>query len=304
VDSAPAAAIDLGTNTALLVVGRRGENSSIEILQDAHAIVRLGEGVDRRGMLTPAAIERAIVQIEKYVAQARALGAQHIAAWGTSALRDASNRQVLIEGVKRACAIDLGVLSGADEAKLTFRGAAFAMDLPASYGVIDIGGGSTEVAFGTSKGLEAFSSLDIGAVRLSERFFPHLPPSPAQLHAAQTTIESALEMLFAYPGRTPLVGVAGTATTLGALAAGLDRFDDSALNGYFLTTARTSALTDHLLSLSLAAICSQSAIGPARADIIGAGSLILKTFLQKYQCPGLYISTRGIRYGLLEKMLS
>jgi len=295
--------IDLGTNTVLMVTGRRRMDGSVEVLDDAHGIARMGQGVDAEPRILSEAVERVCGFLEEYRSRAHALGASSIRAYGTSALRDAVNKEEFIGHVRQKVGIELCVLPGSEEARLTFIGAAFGLSLPSRYGVIDIGGGSTELALGAGNGVEKSTSVDIGAVRLTERHFPYLPPTPGHLAAARETIDNSLEQFFPFPPDVSLVGVAGTVTTLGAIDRGIEQFDADALNGHFLDTSRIAELSSHLLSLPQREICSIPQVSQQRADIISAGALILLLALQKWECPGLYVSTRGIRYGLLLREL-
>ena len=295
--------IDLGTNTVLMVTGRVGPEGTVEILDDAHAIARLGQGVDARRRILPEAIDRVCKVLQGYRERARALGAEQISAHGTSALRDAANKAEFIARVRQATGIDLTEVPGAEEARLTFAGAGFGLDLPGRYAVLDIGGGSTELAIGTTACLEQSGSVNVGAVRLTERFFPRLPPTPAQREAARSMILSELGRLPSYPDGVGLVGVAGTASTLGAMDKGLEHFDAEELNGHFLNQDRVEQLATWLLSLPLSRIRQIPQVHQQRADIIGAGALILQSALQMFRCPGLTVSTRGIRYGLLVEAL-
>lgn len=297
------AVVDLGTNTVLMLTGRRRIDGSVEVLDDAHAIARLGAGVDARRRILPEAIDRLCGFLSSYRDRARSLGASEITAYGTSALRDAANREEFIAHVRKEVGIELREVSGEDEARLTFTGAVFGLDLPCRYGVIDIGGGSTELAVGTADHLERHQSLDVGAVRISERHFPQLPPTPKQREAAEKTIQRLLARLFPYPQDVPLVGVAGTVTTLGAIDKEIEEFDAEELNGHFLERSRIEELSDRLLSLSHDQIQAIPQVNEQRADIIGAGTLILRHALSQCKCPGLIVSTRGIRYGLLLQAL-
>lgn len=298
------AVIDLGTNTILMVTGRRGADGSIEILDDAHAIARLGKDVDARRRIGPETMTRVCSFLHSYRRRARSFGARRVTAYGTSALRDASNKAAFIELVKAETGIDLVELSGEQEARLTFAGAGFGLDLPQRYGVLDIGGGSTELAIGSKERVERFQSVDVGAVRIAERYFTVLPPPLAMRQRAAATVREALGSLFPYPSRVALVGVAGTATTLGAIDAKAARFDAEDLNGHFLTRSRVEELAACLLSLSLAETRNIPQVAEARADIIAAGALILGQALKIFECPGLIVSTRGTRYGLLERAFS
>ena len=306
-NSSPAAAVDLGTNTILMVVGRRRSPrpDDIEILDDAHAIARLGQGVDAERRIQPEAIDRVCDCLLRYRDRAAGVGANRIRAYGTSALRDATNRREFTADVAVRTGVELVELSGAEEARLTFRGAAFGLDLPERYGVVDIGGGSTELALGNRDGtVEQSISVDVGAVRVSERFFPSLPPSPQQASGAKEMIAGVLADLFEVPSRIPVVGVAGTVTTLGALDRGTERFDSAELDGHILTRSRVGRLSDMLLGSGLDEIRAFPQVSEQRADIITAGSLILRRFLEQSDLPAVTVSTRGIRYGLLQQMLS
>ena len=297
------AIIDLGTNTILMVVGRLQADGKTEILADLHAIARLGKGVDAKGHILPETLERVGEFFQDYKKRALSLGADQISAFGTSALRDAANREDFIASIKRLSGIEVFTLSGREEARLTFAGAGFGIELPKCYCVLDIGGGSTELAYGSHGHVQQLASVDLGAVRITERHFDRLPPSSAQLEAARATIREQLGKLFTYPAGVALVGVAGTATTIGALASGVEDFNAASLNGHILPQSKVAKITAYLATLELERIRAIRQIHPQRADIITAGALILSTALDLFQCSELIVSTRGIRYGLLARAL-
>jgi len=296
-------AIDVGTNTVLMVSGRRLDDGHLEIVDDVHGIARLGQGVDAERHVRPEAVQRLCGMLVGYRRRASELGAVVIRAFGTSALRDAANRDEVIAEVARRTQVKLSVVSGAEEARLTFTGAAFGLDLPLRYAVVDIGGGSTELAMGSRGQVEASASVDTGAVRITEQHFPQLPPRPLEIETALSTIRAALSDLPAMPEGVPLVGVAGTVTTLGAIDMGNLRFDAESLNGHRVPRQRVEELCAILLSQTVDEIRAVPQINEQRADIISAGALILRTFLRERECPEVVVSTRGIRYGLLEAML-
>ncbi|MBN98778.1 MAG: hypothetical protein CME16_05940 [Gemmatimonadetes bacterium] len=297
------AIIDLGTNTILMVVGRLQADGKTEILADLHAIARLGKGVDAKGHILPETLERVGEFFQDYKKRALSLGADQISAFGTSALRDAANREDFIASIKRLSGIEVFTLSGREEARLTFAGAGFGIELPKCYCVLDIGGGSTELAYGSHGHVQQLASVDLGALRITERHFDRLPPSSAQLEAARATIREQLGKLFTYPAGVALVGVAGTATTIGALASGVEDFNAASLNGHILPQSKVAEITAYLATLELERIRAIRQIHPQRADIITAGALILSTALDLFQCSELIVSTRGIRYGLLARAL-
>lgn len=297
-------AIDLGTNTILMVTGRIEDNGTVDILDDTHAIARLGKGVDTARRILPETIDRVCALLSDYRRRAEHLGAVRVRAYGTSALRDAANKTEFVAAAQAQAGVELVELSGDDEARYTFAGAAFGLELPPHYAVIDIGGGSTELAVGSEGRVERSQSVDVGAVRVTERHFPQLPPTATQQHDAEAMIRGILDSLFLLPPKIHLIGVAGTVTTLGAIDAGAPRFDTRDIDGHLLSRAAVKALSSRLLTMEYDAIRAWPQVEDQRADIIGAGSLILRTFLESRNLPGVTVSTRGIRYGLLLEMLS
>jgi len=308
--SSPMAAIDLGTNTILMVVGRRirddlAQDDQVEILDDAHVIARMGKGVDEHRRVQPETIDRVCQFLRNYRIRAEALGAQRVCAFGTSALRDAANQAQVIEAAGQQAGVDLVEVSGLDEARLTFQGAAFGLQVPSRYAVIDIGGGSTEVAVGTAVGqVDASQSVDVGAVRVTERFFSQLPPTPQQIAQAREMILAILADLPVSARDVALVGVAGTVTTLGAIDTQAPTFDAASINGHVLSLDAVRDIAGRLLSLPHEQIQSIPQISDQRADIISAGALILQLYMELSGHEQLIVSTRGIRYGLLLDMLA
>ena len=252
-----ASAIDLGTNTILMVTGRRDGDGKLQILDDAHAIARLGKGVDAAGVIQDETAARVCGLLTSYRERAQSFGARTIRAFGTSALRDAANKEAFVGRVWRETGIELTEISGHQEAQLTFEGAAFGLDLPRCYAVLDIGGGSTELAAGCGGTLTASASVDIGAVRVTERCFPELPPTAVAIEKATRMIDHAFDGLFELPTACDaIVGVAGTATTLGAIDAGIERFDAEELNGHYLDRRRVAEIGAALMSASLRCLSS------------------------------------------------
>jgi exopolyphosphatase/guanosine-5'-triphosphate,3'-diphosphate pyrophosphatase len=292
--------IDIGTNTILMVTCSVDEDGRITILGDEHEIARLGKGVDASRTIMPETFDRVAVYLNGYVDTARSLGSERIIAFGTSALRDARNREEFIMAMFARTGIHIEILSGKDEAELTYRGAFFGLDLHARHrGVIDIGGGSTEIASGGTKHPHRSISLDIGAVRITERFFPELPPSNAQLASARTFVRDALAQAFDLPGETVVVGVAGTVTTLGAISIGQTDFKAEALNSVHLAAEKISEITAHLATLTQAQTASTPGVHPGRADVLLGGAIVLDEFMRRYTLEEIIVSTRGVRYGVM-----
>ena len=299
IPAGPLATIDVGTNTALLLVAtvRQGR---LHILHEEERFVRLGEGVDASGCITAAALGRLVAVLRDYRAKAEALGAtQHWVA-GTSASRDAENKDALIASVRRETGLEYKILTGEEEAVLSFAGVTSALEGHSTpCAVIDIGGGSTEVIVGRPGGsVVRRYSLDVGAVRLTERFFRSAPPAPGEVEKAEAFVVGLLDALeVKLDAGMPLIGAAGTVTGLARVRDGRPRTvsHDAAP----LTAAQVRSWRHRLLRLSTAEV---TALNPSvmrgRADVFPAGVLILDAVLQRYGLPACGVSARGLRHGL------
>ncbi len=223
------AAVDCGTNTVkLLVADIDPEASTQHTLVREMRIVRLGQDVDRTGRLADAALARLFAAVDEYAATVAAHGVDAVRFVATSAVRDAGNVDVFARGIRERLGVDPEVVSGDEEAELSYDGATRSLsDVPSPIAVLDIGGGSTELILGNAHGhVHAAQSLDIGSVRLTERLMPSDPPTPDEVEAATRVVDEALDTLPSYgvhvgDART-LVGTAGTVTTVAALLLGLD----------------------------------------------------------------------------------
>ena len=276
------AAIDCGTNSIRLLIADIDGNNFREILRDME-IVRLGQGVDQTGQFHPDAIARTLAAVDKFAAEIAKRGVEKIRFCATSATRDATNRHLFVDGVRERLGIELEVISGDEEAALSFAGAI--KDLDPSNGpflVVDIGGGSTEFVFGTST-VEAARSVNIGCVRMSERHFASDPATPEQIEAARTDIQAAIAQAAAVVPITKaktLVAVAGTATTVAAAALDLPEYDR-----YAIHLSRISAQQTHDAATMFATKTREQRISlgymhPGRVDVIAAGSLVLSEIMK------------------------
>jgi exopolyphosphatase/guanosine-5'-triphosphate,3'-diphosphate pyrophosphatase len=293
-------AIDIGTNTILMVTARVDDDRSVHILGDEHAIARLGKGVDEHRMISDETVDRVTGFLERYQRIAMSLGSERIVAFGTSALRDARNRDEFIATMKERTGISIEVLSGTEEAELTYRGALFGLDPAAERRVVlDIGGGSTEIAVGAGNNLEQSTSIDVGAVRITERFFTALPPLVGEFAHAREFARDALAECFDLPEEFTAIGVAGTVTTLAAMDAGMDTFNAEELNGYVLNASRISRMTSRLAELSVEQVAAFPQVPLERADVLLGGAVILDEFMHRYRLERMVVSTRGVRYGML-----
>ncbi len=293
------ATIDIGTNTVLLLVADVEEREVIRTLVYEQRVPRLGAGVDARRALEADAIARVTGVLSEYREFIERHAAEAVAVCGTSAVRDASNRDVLAARIRNETGFELEVLTGEDEAHWTYVGARSGLPGTGRTTVIDIGGGSTEITLGGAQEIEARISLDIGSVRLTERCFRHDPPTPSELETAIEIVENEIDRAARFPftGST-LVGVAGTATTLAILAQGLRSFDVRAVTNFHLTREATEELFRRLRSMPSAAIRDLSNVMEGRHDVIVAGSLILREILAHFRFDELVVSERGLRYGL------
>ena len=271
------AAIDCGTNSIRLLIADITEGNFKEVVRGME-IVRLGQGVDQTKMFHPDAIERTLGEVEKFTKQITNKGVEKIRFCATSATRDATNRAVFIDGVRKILGVEVEVIPGDEEAKLSYIGATKELQQSdAPFLVVDIGGGSTEFVYG-DKDVIAAKSVNIGCVRMSERHLNTQPPTMAQVAQAIVDIDLAITQAAAVVPITQaktLVAVAGTATTVAAAALELDKYDR-----HLIHLSRISAQSVHKVAGLFQSMNKQelAAIGymhPGRVDVITAGALVL-----------------------------
>ncbi len=276
------AAIDCGTNSIRLLIADIDGSNFREVVRDME-IVRLGQGVDQTGQFHPDAITRTLAAVDKFAAEIAKRGVEKIRFCATSATRDATNRHLFVDGVRERLGIELEVITGDEEAALSFAGAI--NDLDPSIGpflVVDIGGGSTEFVFGTST-VEAARSVNIGCVRMSERHFANDPATPEQIELARTDIKAAIAIAAAVVPITKaktLVAVAGTATTVAAAALGLTEYDRYTIHLSRISAAQVHDSSAMFLSKNREERVSLGYMHPGRVDVIGAGSLVLSEIMK------------------------
>jgi exopolyphosphatase/guanosine-5'-triphosphate,3'-diphosphate pyrophosphatase len=283
------AAVDLGTNTTRLIVADVAEGRVDEVVRRT-TITRLGEGVDARRRLLPAPIARVRNVLSEYRREAESLGAERALLIATSAVRDAENGEAFLGEIEWSYGFTTRLLTGSEEAELSFRGATLERGDPDGVLVVDIGGGSTELVtadFGVS--------LDLGSVRLTERFLNSDPPSGSELEACAAAARSLLEE------RVPrsvapreAVGVAGTVTSLAALDLGLERYDRTRVHGHRLSTTGVQRQLERLAALPLAQRHLIPALDPERAPVIVAGAVLLREVLERFGLDEIEVSERDI----------
>ena len=294
------AAVDCGTNSVrLLVTDLDGDRKS-----DVHRemrVVRLGQGVDRTGALAPEALERTRVALVDYAATCRQLGAERVRMVATSATRDARNRDEFRAMVQDVLGVAPEVVSGNEEAALSFDGATRGLD-PADgpFLVMDIGGGSTELVLGTASP-EAALSVDVGCVRLTERHLVDDPPTPAQVAAAEADVDAAVARGgAAVPverARTA-VGLAGSVTTVAAIALSLQAYDADRIHLSRITADDVAEVSSRLLAMTRKQRAALPVMHPGRVDVIGAGALVLATLVDRFALADVVVSEADILDGI------
>ena len=304
------AAVDCGTNSIrLLVADADPATGELVDLDRRMTIVRLGQGVDRTGRLAPEALQRTFAACREYAAIIKEHGAERLRFVATSASRDAENRDEFVRGVLDILGVEPEVISGDQEAAFSFTGATKELaggdHLPKPYLVVDIGGGSTEFVVGDDR-VGAARSVDIGCVRLTER---HLvrdgvvsdPPTEAQIAAMRADIEAALDLaeqtVPLREART-LVGLAGSVTTVSAIAQELPEYDSEAIHHSRVSHERVREITEWLLRSTHAERAAVPSMHPGRVDVIGAGALVLLSIMERIGAQEVVVSEHDILDGI------
>lgn len=297
------AAIDCGTNTIKLLIL---DHDDAELAREMR-MVRLGQGVDATGELAPDALKRAFATIDEYAAMIREQGVERVRFVATSATRDASNAGDFAVGVHQRLGIDPEVVTGAEEAALSFGGAVShlreAPIMPVL--VVDIGGGSTELIRGSSLTAPpgAAFSMQIGSVRLHERHLRTDPPTMDEVAACVRDIDTALDRCPVSPQRAgTVVGVAGTVTQLAAGVLDLTTYSREAIDQARLSVADLHGLVDRLLAMTVSERLALPWMHPGRADVIAAGGLILSRILRRSSVEHLVVSEADILDGIARSM--
>ncbi|MEU1017526.1 Ppx/GppA phosphatase family protein [Streptomyces sp. NPDC005900] len=309
------AAVDCGTNSIrLLVADADPVTGELRDLDRRMTIVRLGQDVDRTGRLAPEALERTFAACREYAEAIEAHGGvERVRFVATSASRDADNREEFVRGVLDILGVEPEVITGAQEAEFSFTGATRELagrdDLAGPYLVVDIGGGSTEFVVGTDS-VEAARSVDVGCVRMTER---HLvrdgavadPPSPERFAAVRADVEAALDLAEqAVPlkrART-LVGLAGSVTTVAAIALGLDTYDSRAIHHSRISYEQVAAIAERLMGATHAERAAIPVMHPGRVDVIAAGALVLLTIMDRTGAREVVVSEHDILDGIAHKV--
>lgn len=276
------AVIDTGTNSTRLLVAEVTGEAVREIVRQT-TITRLGEGVDLNGRLAAAAKKRVLECLVRYAATIGEVGVERALIIATSSVRDASNGPEFIQSMAHASSYDYRILTGEEEASLSFSGAAMDdFDEARNVMLFDVGGGSTEVVIGRSRRVEFAASMDLGCVRLKERFFHADPASPGEINRAAAYVDKKFEKSLTksqLAGLEETIAVAGTVTTLAAVDLGLETYDRDMVHGHVLTKARVNIMLDMFSGMTISQRLLMPVMEEGRADVIVAGALIVSRLL-------------------------
>lgn len=298
------ASIDIGTNTILLLIAEVNQGK-MKTLLDTETIVRLGEGVHEKGLLLESAMERGFQTLKGYLKKCQEMEVRKIFAVGTSALREAKNNGFFLQKVKEQFGLEIEVISGEEEARLSFLAVVKDLHpLPKNLLVVDVGGGSTELIFGKGDEIIEWKSLPLGIVRLTERLLLSDPVKDEEYRAMVEEIQKQLSGCPVPKYPPAMVSIGGTGTALASVEQGLDQFMVEKIHRFVLTR---KALKDQLSLYRSKTIAERKKIKglpPSRADVILAGVTILYLIMEEAGCSSFRVSTHGVRYGLLYTKIS
>jgi len=310
------AGIDVGTNTIRLLVVEIN-NTNYRELYSARTITRLGQDLDRTGLLSPEARERSIAALDEFSGVLRRYPSVHTAVVGTSALRNAANAGEFISAVRKATGLDIHVVDGGEEARLTLLGVARALVKHQSERkahpldralVMDIGGGSTELIITRKGNIQSTASLPLGSVYLTERFLKSDPPAEEDLNGLRLTVRAELrswENIMnaaankALRGVELCAGTAGTITTLAAMDQKLQEYDPDRINGFLLSKASLDGMVKELSTRALRDRRTMPGLEPGREDIILAGAVITQEVMEHHHFSTMLVSDWGLREGIV-----
>ena len=304
------AAIDCGTNSIRLLIADI-ENGTLTDVVRTMVIVRLGEGVDKTGEFSQAALARTFTAIETFALLISQHQPERVRFVATSASRDVSNRSEFMDGVLSRLGIEPDIISGDEEAELSFLGATADLvneqEPPAApYLVVDIGGGSTEFVLGTT-GPTAAISTNIGCVRMTERHLISDPATPQEIAAAIADIDAAIDLAYQsvpISQAHSLIGLAGSVTTVAAIALGLSEYDSTAIHGSRISAPDIHRITGELLAMTRAQRAKLGPMHEGRIDVIGSGALVLDRIMIRTGLGEVVVSERDILDGIARGLIS
>jgi exopolyphosphatase/guanosine-5'-triphosphate,3'-diphosphate pyrophosphatase len=302
------ASIDIGTNSVRLLVAERGGRGDLRPLVRLGESCRLGEGLETTGRIGARAEERTKDTLGRFARRARELECADVLVAATNALRSAENGPEVTARLEATAGYPIRILSGEEEARLVYEAVLEGLrwdKASGEYLVVDIGGGSVEIVRGMGNAVERWVSLELGCVRLTERFLRSDPPAPSELAELRAFLRSTWvgHDLLLRPTPQAVAGVGGTVTALAALNLGLRRYDASRVEGHMLATGDIRRLTESLTGLTTAERQALATVGPGRADILPAGCVLLVSLAEAAGFASLTASTQGLRYALARAAL-
>jgi exopolyphosphatase/guanosine-5'-triphosphate,3'-diphosphate pyrophosphatase len=294
------AVIDVGTNSVKFNISERRTDGTWQTLVDRAEITRLGENLEKTGEISDDAMARTVSAIAAMVAEAQAAGVAAIAAVGTMGMRMARNSQQFIDSVEQRCGVRIEIIPGEEEGRLAYLAVKSGLGLAeGSLAIFDTGGGSTQFTFGHGSAVEERFSLNVGAVRFTEKYGLAGVVSPEQLKAAVDAIASELARIDAKPSPDTLVGMGGAITNMAAVKHQLAKYDPNVIQGSVIERAEVERQIEMYRSRSLDERRAIVGLQPKRADVILAGACIVKIVMDKLAKDRLSVSDRGLRHGLL-----
>jgi exopolyphosphatase/guanosine-5'-triphosphate,3'-diphosphate pyrophosphatase len=298
--------LDIGTNAILCLIADIRDTGRFRVLEDLAEIAGLGLGVDQTGIISAAGEQRAMEVLHRYRDRCDHLGVEEIVAVGTSALRDGKNSAEVRARIRAALGIDIRVISGAEEAAYSFLAIQRGLSLPGrELLVIDIGGGSTEFILGNLNGVVRAVSVDVGSVRLTERYLHTDPVGAEEVAAMGAGIDRELAPIAAVfaplAADLTLVGIAGTFTTLAAMEKKLVRYSHSEVHGCQVTRTQVKRQVATLQAKPVAERKQLTGLEPKRADVIFAGAYLIEKIMELFGARQVVVSDQGVRYGLLHE---
>ncbi|MGB1698537.1 MAG: Ppx/GppA family phosphatase [Nannocystaceae bacterium] len=291
------AVIDIGSNSLLLLLGTRDADGVVQVAEDLSTVTRLSRGVDVRKTFSPEAVQNSLAALTVYREKIDAIGATLSAVVATEGVRMATDAETFLAQVEAVMGAPVRTLSGEEEAELSFR--SVSMECPEqALHVIDVGGASTELAYGIGADVQQRCSLQIGSVRLTERYLTGDPPTVDELDRLKAAIGDEMQTV-SFPSSDVLVGLAGTVTTAAALLLGIDAYDRDAVDGSLFSADEVRGLASALAREPVAARQRRPCLPPGRADVIVAGLHILLGAMDRIGATRLMCRDRGHRFALL-----
>lgn len=298
------ASIDIGTNTVLMLIAETDKsNFRIKPIKNFYEIPRIGKGMIPNGEIPEDNIKRLIKTLNNYKVIIKNYNCEKFLVTGTNALRTANNSKLILDSIKKETGFEVNVISGDEEAGLSFLGATAEIPANKECLVIDIGGGSTEIIYGRSSSIKFRKSFDAGVVSLTEKFIHHDPPLPEELINIKNQITAKIKILYKKKFKPfASIAIAGTPTTLAAMKMNMQTYDEDLIEGSFLQTEEIKELANRLSSLSVEEIKNKySSIVEGREDLILTGSIMLLTIMEMLGLKKVKVSSKGIRYGAIVK---